>query len=89
MGDHLNHTGLVDTQKWHTRQVDFMTSYPHPPIYNDMYMELPHGIGSRWGKEFFLQLLNNLYGNKQSGLVRNEYLVSGLKQIGFKQSAVD
>ena len=53
-----------------------------------MYMDIPHGIKSRWWKDIILKLLKKLYSQKQVGRVWSEYLVSVLIWIGFKQSAV-
>jgi hypothetical protein len=53
------------------RQVDFAQAYPQALIEFDMYMELPLGIETRHGnsKDHVLQLLLNLYGQKQAGRV--------------------
>jgi hypothetical protein len=73
------------------KQVDFIMAYPQAPIEMDMYMELPHGIETRYGnsRDYVLKLLRNLYGQKQAGRVWNEYLVEKLRSIGFTQSLVD
>ena len=54
-------------------------------------MELPQGIETVHGssKDHVLQLLSNLYGQKQAGRVWNSYLVEKLEEIGFKPSLVD
>jgi Reverse transcriptase (RNA-dependent DNA polymerase) len=36
-----------------------------------------------------LKLLKNIYGQKQAGRVWNEFLLQGLKEIGFQQSSYD
>jgi hypothetical protein len=56
-----------------------------------MYMELPQGIETNHGngKTHVLKLLKNLYGQRQAGKVWNDHLTTGLKRIGFSQSAVD
>ena len=74
-----------------SKQVDFIMAYPQAPIEFDMYMELPHGIRTKFGdgKTHVLKLKKNLYGQKQAGRVWNEYLGKGLRKIGFKQSKVD
>ena len=76
---------------WSSKQVDFIMAYPQAPIEFDMYMELPHGIRTKFGdgKTHVLKLKKNLYGQKQTGRVWNEYLGKGLREIGFKQSRVD
>ncbi len=73
------------------RQIDFIQAYPQAPIEQDMYMELPLGFESAHGnsKDHVLQLLSNLYGQKQAGRVWNNYMVTKLLDIGFEQSLVD
>ena len=48
-------------QNLHARQADFVLAYPHALIKYDMYMELPKGVESRFGKEKLLGLKKNLY----------------------------
>ena len=56
----------------------------------DLYMEIPHGIEMTQGNtKDVLQLLANLYSQKQAGRVWNQYLVSKLESIGFTQSRID
>ena len=76
---------------WSLRQVNFIMAYPQAPIEMDMYMELPTGINVKHGnsKDHVLQLLTNLYGQKQAGRVWNAYLIEKLRKIGFSQSLVD
>ena len=73
------------------RQIDFVQAYPQAPIETDIFMELPQGIETVQGssKSHVLQLLSNLYGQKQAGRVWNSYLVDKLEEIGFKPSLVD
>jgi hypothetical protein len=82
---------LALLNRWYTRQIDFVMAYPQAPVECDIYMKLPKGIETRYGngKTHVLKLLKNLYGQKQAGRVWNEHLVSGLREIGFKQSKVD
>ena len=76
---------------WKSKQLDFIMAYPQASIEFDMYMELPHGIRTKFGdgKTHVLKLKKNLYDQKQAGRVWNEYLGKGLRKIGFKQSKVD
>ena len=76
---------------WHTRQVDFVLAFPQAPIEYELFMKLPPGIKIQGvnNKTHCLQLLRNLYGQKQAGRVWNRYLVEGLLNVGFKQSKVD
>jgi hypothetical protein len=73
------------------RQVDFVQAYLQAPLQFDMYMELPQGIVTRHGnaKDHVLQLLSNIYGQKQAGRVWKGYLVEKLTDIGFKPSLID
>ncbi len=55
-------------------------------------MEIPKGIrvdGAQEGEEYVLQLVKNLYSQKQAGRVWYQYLVEGLQDIGFTRIAVD
>jgi hypothetical protein len=76
---------------WALCQVDFVMAYPQAPIEMDMYMELPSGIHTKHGnsKDHVLKLLANIYGQKQAGQVWNNYLVTKLREINFKQSLID
>ena len=49
------------------------------------------GIRTKHGnsKDYVLQIVANLYGQKQGGRVWNQYLVDKLKSLGFDQSLVD
>jgi hypothetical protein len=57
---------------WKTRQIDFVLAFPQAPVERDLYMEIPKGIrveGTEKGEEYVLQLVKNLYGQKQAGRV--------------------
>ena len=77
--------------KWHSIQVDFVLAYPQAPIKYNLYMEFPKVFQTKevYGWTHVLQLLKNLYGQKQAGWVWNHHLNYALKSIGFKQSDVD
>ncbi|KAL7479867.1 hypothetical protein ACHAW6_005585 [Cyclotella cf. meneghiniana] len=66
-------------------------AYMQAPIETDLYMEIPHGIQTTEvnTKDYVLQLLANIYGQKQAGRVWNQYLVYVLESIGFTQSCID
>jgi hypothetical protein len=68
--------------------IDFVQAYHKAPIEQDMYMELSLGFESAHGnsKDHVLQLLSNLYDQKQAGRVWNNYMVTKLLDIGFEQS---
>lgn len=102
---------LAVTNKWMTRQLDFVLAFPQAPVETDLYMEIPPGfkmtphdyteqdrIDADRGiilpsdpdeRKYVLQLLNNLYGQKQAGRVWNQFLTNGLKKLGFQQSVND
>ncbi len=65
---------------WVLRQVDFVLVYTQAPIEVDMYTELPQGIETNFGnnKMHVLQLISNLYGQKQAGRVWTSYLMLGM-----------
>ena len=54
-------------------------------------MEIPRGaeVPGHNSKDYVLQLVKNLYGQKQAGRVWNQYLHKGLMKAGFSQSKVD
>ena len=77
---------------WFLRQIDFIQAYPQAPIETDMYMELPQGIETRYGnsRDHVLQLVSNLYGQKQAGRVWNGYMVDKLvNDCEFQPSLID
>ena len=82
---------LAQMNGYHTRQIDYVLAFPQAEIEFDMYMELPRGIETKYGKQHthVLKLLKNLYGQKQAGRVWGDHRDKGLKDIGFKKSIVD
>ena len=78
-------------RQWHTRQVDFIMAYPHAPVETPLYLRIPQGFDPRRGsrKTHALQLLRNVYGQKQAGRVWNQFLDAALIKIGFISSDID
>ena len=79
---------------WKTRQMDYVQTYPQAPIDMPMYMNIPPefkltGHKQYNNKDHALKIKNNIYGQKQSGRVWNQYLVKRLRKIGFTQSLYD
>jgi hypothetical protein len=75
---------------WELKQLDFVQAFPQAPVESELYMDLPKGYivnGER--NNHALKLLRNVYGQKQAGRVWNEFLIKGLKEIGFVQSQHD
>ncbi len=68
-----------------------MLAYTQAPIESELYMAIPKGIELEGAnkEDYVLKLLKNLYDQKQGGRVWNQHLVKGLKELGFRQSAVD
>jgi hypothetical protein len=66
-------------------------AYSQAPIKMDIYMELPQGIQTEYGKskDHILKLEKNIYGQKQAGCVWNSFLVDKLTAIGFTTSLID
>jgi hypothetical protein len=78
-------------QKWHTKQLDFVLAFPQAKVERDLYMEIPKGVRLQGAdrSKYVLQLVKNLYGQKQAGRVWYQHLVRGLQEIGFTRSKVD
>jgi hypothetical protein len=80
---------------WHTRQVDFTLAYPQADVERPLYMEIPKGVDvagtstNASTKDYALQLIKNLYGQKQAGRVWYLWLTERLKRLGFLQSGID
>ena len=56
-----------------------------------MYLNIPNDIETDQGsnKSHVLKLLNNVYLQKQSGRVWNDYLTGKLLKLGFRYSIID
>jgi Reverse transcriptase (RNA-dependent DNA polymerase) len=72
--------------------LDFVQPFPQALVEQDLYIEIPKGcnIGYLNPKEWVLQVLNNIYVQRQAGKEWYDYLTKGLvEKLGFKQSAID
>jgi len=76
---------------WKTVQLDYVHAYPQAPIAREMYMRIPVGIDIDEADkaDFVLQMLRNIYGQRQAGRVWNKYLHDILVKLGFEQSQID
>jgi hypothetical protein len=77
---------------WHTKQLDYVMAFPQANVERELYMEIPKGVrlqGVTNNKDYVLQLVRNLYGQKQTGRVWYQHLVRGLEKIGFTRSKID
>jgi len=66
-------------------QIDYVLAYLQAPVEQDMYMEIPKGCKVNAKGDYVLQILQNIYGQKQAGRVWFLHLVKKLKSIGFIQ----
>ena len=76
---------------WQLCRVDFIMAYAQAPIECDMYLQLPDGIETESGniRTHVLKILRNVYGQKQSGKVWDNFLSENLFNIGFEWSKID
>ena len=76
---------------WFAYQVDFVSAFPQADVECVMYLEIPKGYQVPNGNndEYCLELVKNLYGQKQAGRVWNKHLHSHLLKRGFVQSEID
>jgi Reverse transcriptase (RNA-dependent DNA polymerase) len=76
---------------WSTRQLDFIMAYPQADISTDhVYIMIPKGFEFEGSRDMHcLHVLKNIYGGKDAGRTWNQYLVKGLKEMGFVQSTAD
>ena len=82
---------MAMTQKWKTKQLDFVQAFPQAPVEQDLYIDVPKGckVNDNDVSLWALKVTMNLYGQKQAGRVWNDYLIEGLCKIGFSQSKND
>jgi hypothetical protein len=78
-------TRQIDFYQWKTRQIDFVLAFLQADVKCELYMELPRGLifEGCHRDTHCLELLKNLYGQKQAGRVWHEYLVEGLIERHF------
>jgi Reverse transcriptase (RNA-dependent DNA polymerase) len=76
---------------WHTKQIDFVLAYPQADVECDIFMRIPKDftIEGKSRDTHVLQLVKNLYGQKQAGRVWNQHLHSELLRMGWTQSSAD
>jgi hypothetical protein len=77
---------------WYTKQIDYVMAFPQAPVERDLYMDIPKGVkldGIENTRDYVLQIIKNLYGQKQAGRVWYQYLTKGLKDMGFIKSKID
>ena len=77
---------IASLNHWFFRQVDFIMAYTQAPIECEMYITLPQGVLTWCGcaKDYVLCLVNNIYGQKQAGLVWYSHISDRLQGISFQ-----
>ena len=83
---------LVASNRWHTKQLDYVLAFPQAPVERELYMEVPKGFEIEEGstRDYVLKIHRNIYGQKQAGRVWNKYLANKLiNEVGLRQSKVD
>jgi len=70
---------------WDSLQINYIMAYIQALVECDMYMEIPKGCKVDDKGDYFLQILWNIYGQKQAGHIWFLHLVKKLKSIGFIQ----
>lgn len=81
---------------WKRKQLDFVQAFPQAPVEQELYIDIPRGCkiekdsNHNPNDKYALQVLNNIYGQRQAGKVWYEYLTKGLvDKLGFQQSVND
>jgi hypothetical protein len=68
-------------------------AYPEADVDRPLYMEIPKGVQVTSQpismETYVLQLMKNLYGQKQAGQVWYLWMTERLLRMGFTQSAID
>ena len=79
-------------KEWYSKQMDFVLGYPYAHAEVPLHMNFPKGYKFKEGittKTHVLELIKNLYGQKQAGRVWNQYLHEGFSKIGFVPSKLE
>jgi hypothetical protein len=73
---------------WHTKQLDFVQAFPQTKTDCTTCMEIPKGVdlAGKNHKDYVLEIINSLCGQKQAGHAWFKHLVKGLEDIGFTKS---
>jgi hypothetical protein len=72
------------------KKLDFAHAFPQALDETELCIDLPKGylvLGQR--HDHAIKLLQNVYWQKQAGWVWNDFLIKGLKEMGFVQSHHD
>jgi hypothetical protein len=83
---------LATIKGWKTKQIDFVQAYTQAKAETtNLYMQVPKGFEVQGAntKDYVLQIVQNIYGQKQAGRVWNKHLMAKLTSIGFTTSKYD
>jgi len=81
---------IAVANNFYTTLIDYVSAYTQAKIERTTYMHIPKGYKiNDTNEQYVLQLINNLYGQKQAGRVWNIHLIATLVRLGFTQSKVD
>jgi Reverse transcriptase (RNA-dependent DNA polymerase) len=70
---------LASISNWCTYQLNFVQAFPQAPVEYELYIEVPKGCNIDNNKgDYVLQVLNNIYGQRQAGKVCFDFLTNGL-----------
>jgi len=75
--------------QWVTRQMDFVQAYPQAEVDRPLFMEIPKHFEPDSSGSWVVELLMNLYGQRQAGHVWNEHRHAGFLKMGFTPSEID
>jgi Reverse transcriptase (RNA-dependent DNA polymerase) len=82
---------LAVINKGITKQLGFVQAFPQAPVESPLFMKIPKGCNvSEGDDDWVLEILNNIYRQRQAGKVWYDYLTKGLIiELGFIQSEHD
>ena len=69
--------------------MDFVQAYPQAEVDRPIFMEVPRHFEPDTTGTWVLELLMNLYGQRQAGHVWNEHRHAGFLKMGLKPSEID
>jgi Reverse transcriptase (RNA-dependent DNA polymerase) len=74
--------------QWQVKTFDFVQAFPQAPSEAELYIDVAKGCSIDGNQDkWALKVVNNIYGQKQAGLVRYKYLTNKLvKELSFTQS---
>ena len=83
---------VIVLHNWTTKQIDYVQAFSQAPAEKDLYLKVPAGFEVEEVNkgDYVLKLQNNVYGQKQAGIVWYRYMTQKLlEELGFQISQVD